>query len=250
MNNLKDIESHIVDIFKGSTEILLFAIDSDKSEKFDRRTDQALFYLASTACQMLKGVLELRATLEDLIMARRMLKRYPWHGTEISKVKHIELTWFLFQNLCYKFKEKLKLCFNAQKRLSSFLKIEPPTWLKAELKVADIALGSTIRARGNTVHNWDVKHSSIDWLNTVTNFEFAKAQGEDVALSEMLLDVDGHYRSAKLDLRNETEEMERAAIAITLRILTFHAPTPKNLFSQSQALFDLAKSGQKLTLIS
>lgn len=239
---MKELEKILVETFSASTGIILFNFRGGEDIFVDEKARQALSELSIRAGGMLKSVFELHGSLEDLVLARRMLNRYPWHRTEISKVKHFELTWFLFENLCYKFKEKLKLCFNSQKMLCNFIGEQPPSWLKAELRVVDQAFGPAIKARGNTVHSWDERQPAIDWLGTVSFLKTAKDQGEDVELPQGFFDLDGHYRDAKRELRSDTKAMEDAGIALMGRILQFHMPTPKKLLEKSQSYFDAVGS--------
>src|SRR6516225_6517091 len=45
-----------------------------------------------------RALLEVRSIAQDMRLIIQMLKRYPWHGTGISRSKHLEFTWFLFVN--------------------------------------------------------------------------------------------------------------------------------------------------------
>lgn len=155
-----------------------------------------------------------------------MMSRYPWKPERITRAEHLELTWFLYRNLCYKFKEKLKLVFNSQKQLSLFLNMDAPTWLKSELKSVDQSLGTEIQARGNTVHDWNVGQRDIDRLGMIENLTAAKDAGEAVDLPEGFFDVTGHYRDVKRQVKNNATEMNKKSHEILLRVLTNHEPLP------------------------
>jgi hypothetical protein len=224
---LTQIETDLSSIVSASVKLSFLHQNDELSDKIDEQTRKAMLWLSRQVAMMVKSLLEIHTVHEDMRLSLAMLGRYPWHGTKITKIKHFELSWFLFQNLCYKFKEKLKLYFNCQKNLSRALRIEAPGWLKAELHLVEKALGPAIRDRGNSVHTWDAKQSHIDWFGTVYFLSSMKKDGAELDLPEGFSDVDGHYRDAKMMLKVEASKMIDDATSVYLRLLNFHGPTPK-----------------------
>lgn len=243
---VSELDKEFLNAFRGGFDVTLLRTRGFKREEIDEETKKLMLMVGDRAASLSKALIELHTVLDDLRIALKMIGRYPWHGTEISKLKHFELTWFLFQNLCYKYREKLKLYHNCQKALALNLAYDPPGWLKAELKLVEKALGPAIRDRGNTVHGWDVRQSSIDWFGTVHLFNSIKEQGEELELPEGFLDVAGHYRDAKWELKSEARKLIADAEQILLRLLTFHAPLPSMLLKKSTELLNAVESGHGL----
>ncbi|WP_284164445.1 hypothetical protein [Frigidibacter sp. SD6-1] len=198
----------------------------------DEKTRELGEYLVSRTSTFLSALTQLGGVVEDMEIVEKMLRRYPWHGTPITKTKHLELHWFLFQNLCYSFKEKLKLCYNAQKDAARFLDVEQPTWLKPELRVVEIELGKAIADRGNTVHSWNVRTEDIDLFSMIELFQEFRSMGEKLDLPEGFADIRGHYFDAKWRLREKSRRMEREARKLFLRIIEFHPPRPHLLLEK------------------
>ncbi|WP_164657869.1 hypothetical protein [Tropicibacter sp. Alg240-R139] len=168
---------------------------------------------------------------EELATACKMLKRYPWHGTDISKSSHLEMTWFLVQNLCYHFKEKTKLYFNNQKSAALILRLPEPMWLKAELKLIDDIMGKAIKDRGNTVHGWNTTENSIYTYSLVETIVEAGEESGD-------WDLKSHYRDAKFFLGWKARKYRDHAYGLMWRCFRDHSPTPPTLVRRFNELTD------------
>lgn len=240
-------ENELAAVLDLCSKLIALNFEGFDRDDIDDRTRQLVMYMADGVGQVFKSLVELNGVIEDLELSRGMISRYPWHGTPVTKAKHFELTWFLFQNLCYKYKEKLKLYFNAQKSLAELLGEAKPDWLKSELKFVDKVLGPAIRDRGNTVHSWNAKQTEIDFFSTVLFFSNLKKRGHEIDLPEGFFDVDGHYMDAKGALKREASKMIRDANSQYHRILTYHEPSPKILIKKSQDILDAVNSGNSLT---
>lgn len=245
-SELSELDQEYLFAFRGNIDVTLLRSTGFRRADVGAETQRLMFQVSDRAAMVSKSLIELHTVVDDLRFALKMLSRYPWHGTDISKIKHFELTWFLFQNLCYKFREKLKLYHNCQKRLGLLLDRGEPGWLKAELKVVEKALGPAIRDRGNTVHGWDVRQSSIDWFGTIHFMNSLKEYGEDLELPDGFQDVAGHYRDAKSELKNEARKLISDAEGILLRVLKLHAPLPVVLLGDAQALLVAVEEGREL----
>lgn len=200
--------------------------------------------IVGRAQNCLAALVQLGGTLEDMQTAYKIVSKYPWHGTEITKVQHLELTWFLFQNLCYKFREKIKLYFNSSKTICETLGIDTPTWLKKELKKTEKVFQREIRDRGNTVHSWNAKNSDIDFFSLASQLHSAHVAGENVDLPEGFLDVAGHYKDAKRALRERAKELILSAEATFCAILESYTPTPEVILDKVNAVIDGVNHGE------
>lgn len=217
-------------------ELMLFAPDlvtkvvkDPFGSGFDPRTAEVGRYVLTQSGSMLSAIVQLNGCIEDMRAVHSMLGKYPWREDRISRAKHLDLNWFLFQNLCYKFKEKLKLAFNSQRKIAKSLILVSPSWLKEELKLIETALGRHIQDRGNTVHNWNVTHGNIDLISMIELFKYANLAGETVDLPEHFLDLTGHFRDAKWFLRLSIKRAIHEADSSLARILATHEPTPKEI---------------------
>lgn len=173
---------------------------------------------------------------EELSRAHRMLNRYPWYGTEITKSQHLETTWFLTQNLCYHFKEKAKLFYNQQKEASKFFDLEEPSWLKAKLKFIDKEMGEAIRDRGNTVHGWNSKVQATYTLSAVEILQAGDSEKKD-------WDIRGHYADAKWQLRYDAKRYRDCAFQVLKECFFSHQPTPNRIVQKHNEICDAVFSG-------
>jgi hypothetical protein len=120
-SELSELDQEYLFAFRGNIDVTLLRSTGFRRVDVGAETQRLMYQVSDRAAMVSKSLIELHTVVDDLRFALKMLSRYPWHGTDISKIKHFELTWFLFQNLCYKFREKLKLYHNCQKRLGLLL---------------------------------------------------------------------------------------------------------------------------------
>ncbi len=201
------------------------------AEVNDPQTQRLANAVENRVCNAVGAFMQFNGVAEELATACKMLKRYPWHGTEISKSSHLEMTWFLVQNLCYHFKEKTKLYYNNQKLAAQILGLSTPSWLKEELRLIDSEMGKAIRDRGNTVHGWNTRESSIYTFSMV---ELLVESGE----SSRDWDLKSHYSDAKFFLGLKAQKYRDQANAIMWRCFREHSPTPVTIVRRFNELAD------------
>ena len=174
-----------------------------KEPIFDHVSDanlrRALYKVSSICLFYLKSLAQLRGVIDDMIACRAMIGSFPWRSQSITRTQHIELHWFLFEDLCYIYREKLKRYYNNKVRFANFLSHSKPDWLKKELKLLDSELGSHIRRRGDTVHNWGSQHTAVSLFSTVA---MAKSVGV-----ELPSDLNEYESDARSELKYEARQV-------------------------------------------
>ncbi len=193
---------------------------------------------------MLSALVQVAGTVDDMRAVCAMLGKYPWDEKKVSRSKHLELSWFLFQNLCYKFKEKTKLVYNCQNQISRLLGIEEAQWLRSELKNVERTLGGHIQDRGNTVHKWNVKHKDIDFLSMVELMRSFKQAGQELELPDGFFDLVGHYNDARYLLLDTAKVALADAESCLERILVNHEPRPKSIIQKAEETVGLIIRGE------
>lgn len=231
-------------------EILTALHRNPVSKDAEERAGRAASELVSRSSRLLASIVQLGCVVEDMEATVRMLSRYPWHKTKVTKVKHLELTWFLFQNLCYKYKEKLKLCFNMQKAVAAGLGFPKPDWIKDELRLVDKALGVEIRHRGGSVHSWNTKQPDLDFFSAVSILSMMRDSGSSVNLPEGFFDVSGHYADAKWILRGKARKMTKETEQIFFRVLEDHDPRPSELINCISNLLEKVNAVNKKSSVT
>jgi hypothetical protein len=117
-----------------------------------------------------------------------MSKKYPWHGTEITKSDHFYFVWFNFTNQCYLYRTRTKIFFNHYNKACMPFKL-PVQSVSEKLNQVDEGLGEYIRHRGQHVHEWAESHVSY------RGFEAAEMMFS--LFGEFSDDVSDRYKDAK-----------------------------------------------------
>lgn len=232
-------ESAIHDLLLVAPKVTSYNLKPPFDETIDPYTARAASTVIERSGALLSAIVQANGVIEDMRAVLAMMGKYPWDEKKVSRSKHLDLNWFLFQNLCYKFKEKLKLAFNCQKQVCRPLALSEPSWIKFELKNVERAMGSHIQDRGNTVHSWNTKHSGIDFLSTVELFMSFRESGEEMDLPEGFFDILGHYRDTRFWVKLATRKALREAEECIERVLTKHEPEPKHILRKTEELVDL-----------
>ena len=113
-----------------------------------------------------RALLEVRSIAQDMRLITQMLKRYPWHGTGISRSKHLEFSWFLFVNFCYLFEEKVKRFYEQTSRIKKFFDKTGETSLQT------IGFDSkrhrfSYPTSGDRIHQWGLPHNAINFYSMI-----------------------------------------------------------------------------------
>lgn len=216
--------------------------DSYFGDISDPGTRRAIELLTKRVSNSVSSAVQASGVVEQLDVARRMLRRYPWHGTSITKSNHLELTWLIVQNLCYHFKEKLKLMFNELSLACKLFSITNPAWLKDELREVDQVYGQAIRDRGNTVHGWDQRNDDLFTFQLVELAQQLGLEKDDRRLSDF-------HGEAKWMMHRKASSYVVAGRRIFLRCLT-HPPSPLLVVQEYNKLVDGARQGTMLLRLS
>ena len=106
----RQVEESIAKILRDIK--VVFLVDESRFEKLhfpladDKKAFHAALVLLSKA---LRGMFQLNAVYDQMIVAYRMAQRYPWDQRLIKRSEHLHFVWMVFTNLCYSFEEKFKL---------------------------------------------------------------------------------------------------------------------------------------------
>ncbi|UOA25848.1 hypothetical protein DSM107133_00536 [Pseudosulfitobacter sp. DSM 107133] len=238
-----DIQSYN-DLMLAYQELLNLGYDSLIHKNTDAEVKFAVEAMALKAGLSLSAIIQLGTVYNELNVSYQMLSRYPWHGTRISKIEHLELTWFLFQNLCYKFKEKVKLCFNSQKLACASLKLEQPNWIKDELRIIERKFSKEIQDRGNSVHSWTVRDPSLEVLATASFLDEIRLMGVEFEIPTGLEDVDKHYRRSKEFLKWRASSSIKVAESTLINILEKKSVKPIDVVLRLKQLISAANNGE------
>lgn len=225
-------------------ELFSLGYDSLINKDIDAEVKFTVEDMALKVALSLSAINQLGNVYNELNVSYRMLSRYPWHGTRISKIEHLELTWFLFQNLCYKFKEKLKLCFNSQKSACALLKLEQPNWIRDELRIIERKFSKEIQDRGNSVHSWTVRDPSLEVLATASLFDEIRLMGEEFEIPVGLEDVDKHYRRSKEFLKWRASSSIKVAESTLINILENKSVKPIDVVLRLKQIISAVNNGE------
>jgi hypothetical protein len=226
------------DLLMVAPKTTSYYLNSPFGDAIDPYTKTTGTYVINKASEMLSALVQLAGTVDDMRTVSAMFGKFPWDEKRVSRAKHLELTWFLFQNLCYKFKEKTKLVYNCQKLICRTFGLSEPNWLKFELKNVERTLGAHIQDRGNTVHNWNVQHKDIDFLAMVELMRSYRSAGQEIDLPDGFFDLNGHYRDTRFLLKRAARQALEDAEGCLERILIKHDPAPKTIIKKTEKLVD------------
>ena len=157
-------------LVRENIPLVAFNFRADLPPEIDPETSRLLRLVAGRAGAMLAALAQTNSVIEGMEKTMLMLRSFPWRGKAISRTEHLDLHWFLLENLTYTFKEKIKLVFDHKRSAADILGLPRPAWIKSELSIIDRTMGQYIRNRGNTVHSWNVKNPIIDFFGMVEFF--------------------------------------------------------------------------------
>lgn len=224
----------------AATRFIVPSVVHNAFEGCDEAATRDLILRATTVVGNFVGsVAQTNGVIEHLAIADKMLNRYAWHGTTVSRSDHLELTWLLVQNLCYLFKEKLKLFFNQQKRASLLLGLPQPAWLTTELKNVEKVYGAEIRNRGNTAHNWNQKNDDLDQF-------FLMEALHKIDRDRCGDELRDFYFETKAVMRSRSKVYAAEGRSIFLRCMAYE-PRPISLIERFNDLAEAVRQGHRLT---
>ena len=176
----------------------LFRRELDIRSGASPRTRQILLQAHNQAGLMIRAIFDVYSVAREIELTRYMSQRYPWSGTVIKKSDHLKLVWFQYINLCYLYKERVRVFCNATNSAARFVGVGSRVDAKSELKNVETKLGKFIRRRGEAFHEWSVPHAAIhlyEAVEIISRAGDAKFGGAER----------GHYVDAKWDLKFDVE---------------------------------------------
>ena len=111
-------------------------------------------------------IIALHSVISDVEMCAKMISRYPWHGTTISKGDHFEFVWSNFTHHCYIFEERTKQLWKHYNELSEYIgdeNINVGPWVKQIKK----ELGEHIAFRGAHLHEWSRHYEGYEFFKLI-----------------------------------------------------------------------------------
>jgi hypothetical protein len=134
--------------------------------------------LSREETDLLHAILALYSCVDRFSVFKSMFSRYPWRGT-ISKVAHLESTFYLLAHETYIFEERLKTYLASVQALakSKMIQFEVANIRKSILTLHKKSFGNIVRLRGSHVHKEEVAPREIKrvrLLDTLTLSESAE----------------------------------------------------------------------------
>jgi len=171
------------------------------------------------------SIVSINSVISDVEMCARMIGRYPWHGTDISKGDHFEFVWSNFTNHCYIFEERTKQLgkhFNEVAKIFNRDKINVGPWIKKINK----EIGEHIAFRGAHIHVWSRNYEGY----------------EHFKLIDSVAHHDVKYKWAQKYLYIQTKPKLKKEILDTrekmIKLLLGFDPDPVNYLLESMIVFD------------
>ncbi len=103
---------------------------------------------------------QVQSIIRDTWKIYHMSRRYPWHGTCVSKSDHFHFVWVSFTHHCYLFEERVKQFYSAWNDLRCHLKLPQVLGGDHIKKISKRRLNEYIKHRGVHTHQWNITHNS------------------------------------------------------------------------------------------
>ena len=118
--------------------------------------------LSREETDLLHAILALYSCVDRFAVFKSMFSRYPWRGT-ISKVAHLESTFYLLAHETYILEERLKAYFTSIQEVaeSKTIVINASNIRKSILTLHKKSFGNIVRLRGSHVHKEEVAPREI-----------------------------------------------------------------------------------------
>ena len=161
MNPLLDVLKYVISYPKP--------VHEEIADEAQRRAVELMARILGTAVM---AIFEMNSVHDDLLVVKKMAKRYPWKPSHIKKSEHLKLVWFQHINLCYLFEEKVKLVLTRSRHVDRLFrnvveqKFDDASIRALHSKVKE-HLGEHIRARGQTFHEWYQDHEYLKDYRTI-----------------------------------------------------------------------------------
>lgn len=176
------------------------------------------------------SIISAYSVLSDVEICAKMINRYPWHGTKISKSEHFSFVWSSFVNHCYIFEARTK---QIGKHLNDLSKHYGGDSIKAGkwIKKIDKEIGEHTAFRGAHVHVWSRVYKNLEHfalMDSVATMDKKYQSDEYRSLLKW------KYGETKNNLKNEILNTRKKMIKILLEL----EPDPIDLILRYCLAFD------------
>jgi hypothetical protein len=236
VDEVAEQSTRILDACNGSSIFGEFQVP----EGTPSRTTDVLRLACNRTGLMIRSVLEISTVVDDLEHTRTMSQRYPWRGTEIKKSDHLKLVWFQYINLCYLYKERVRVFCNSTNDAAKLFGIAQRMDTSQELKRIESALGKYIRRRGQAFHEWAIPHAGIHLYAAI---EILARAGHPRGAGERF-----YYSDAKWDLKSDVLAGLQFARAYYVSAMKSHGATVLEIVSKYDETYEAVRKGQRLVL--
>lgn len=122
-----------------------------------------------------------QAIIEDTWKLYFMVRKYPWHGTKITKPDHLHFVWLSFTHHCYLFEERMKKFYSDWSILREQVGESPVDGGDHITRISK-RLNEYIKHRGIHTHQWNITHNSyrpyeiVSFLHENTDDEYGEQE--------------------------------------------------------------------------
>lgn len=165
----------------------------------DPKIAQLLAHVANRIYPSVRALFEIHSVIEDVALIHSMSGSFSSRNKTINKSKYLHILWFAFENECYVFKEKIKPFHNKSSNLHRIFDNNSTNNLPGLLKKIDKKLGTHIRSRGTSVHEFNNYHTYINFFEMIEIINKAGAQLPAPGFG----DVKGHHSDVKYIVKKD-----------------------------------------------
>lgn len=191
------------ELFQIQSDICKYLISSDgfdaRKLSSDEQSVRIVGQMSHVLLSCFRALIEISTVIDDVQICINMTKKYPWDENKIPRTSHLHLIWFTFENLCYQFKEKVRL-------FKKFFKMSAIQFCKSAidntrelLKIIDFRIGVYIKSRGMTLHEFTSRNSIISDFSTLDLLYKMK----NITNIEVDNDIKYYYRDTARAVRGE-----------------------------------------------
>ncbi|WP_291045596.1 hypothetical protein [Hyphomonas sp.] len=103
---------------------------------------------------------QLQEVIERSLKICLMARRYPWHGTPITKTDHFHTVWFCFSGYCYLFEERAKRFYDDWNKARGYFDMKPVSQGQHIKKICS-EFKPYLQHRGEFTHEYNKTHYSF-----------------------------------------------------------------------------------------
>lgn len=198
---LEDDVQHMRWLLDATCHSSLFKPNFDPPQQIEPKYRQAISLIHNKVGLTLRALIDIHSTIESLSISHQMARRFPWHGTRITKHQSLETAHFLFVNQAYLYETKVKNFGNTANKAAEFLLGRPIADTAKLIRRAKKGLHSHIKSRGELFHEFHVPHK---WVGLHSLYSVASGVNP-AEFDGVTIEV---YRATKFVLSNEIKEAQ------------------------------------------